>query len=77
MQSCIGSPFSSLFKVLFGKKEVRVLMAGLDGVGQTTILYKLKTGETLQTHPTAGFNAETIEHNRLSLTILVILGSKI
>jgi GTPase SAR1 family protein len=35
-----------LFLVLqFGKKEMRILMVGLDAAGKTTILYKLKLGE--------------------------------
>jgi ADP-ribosylation factor family len=29
----------------FGKKEMRILMVGLDAAGKTTILYKLKLGE--------------------------------
>jgi ADP-ribosylation factor 1/2 len=31
--------------VQFGKKEMRILMVGLDAAGKTTILYKLKLGE--------------------------------
>lgn len=27
---------------MFGKKEMRILMVGLDAAGKTTILYKLK-----------------------------------
>jgi hypothetical protein len=30
---------------MFGKKEMRILMVGLDAAGKTTILYKLKLGE--------------------------------
>jgi len=29
---------------LFGKRELRALMLGLDAAGKTTILYKLKLG---------------------------------
>ena len=32
----------------FGKKEMRILMVGLDAAGKTTILYKLKLGEGKQ-----------------------------
>ena len=33
----------------------RVLMLGLDAAGKTTLLYKLKLGETALTVPTVGF----------------------
>ena len=46
--------FHSLFKSLFGKKEMRILMVGLDAAGKTTILYKLKLGEIVTTIPTIG-----------------------
>jgi len=38
----MGGTFAKLFKGLFGKKEMRILMVGLDAAGKTTILYKLK-----------------------------------
>ena len=50
----MGSAFASLFKGLFGKKEMRILMVGLDAAGKTTILYKLKLGEIVTTIPTIG-----------------------
>ena len=46
--------FGALFKGLFGKKEMRILMVGLDAAGKTTILYKLKLGEIVTTIPTIG-----------------------
>lgn len=46
--------FTSMFKGLFGKKEMRILMVGLDAAGKTTILYKLKLGEVVTTIPTIG-----------------------
>lgn len=45
-----------LFSKLFGKKEMRILMVGLDAAGKTTILYKLKLGEVVTTIPTLGEN---------------------
>ncbi|KRZ97912.1 ADP-ribosylation factor 1-like 2 [Trichinella sp. T8] len=59
----------SLFKGLFGKKEVRILMVGLDAAGKTTILYKLKLGEIVTTIPTIGFNVETVEYKNISFTV--------
>lgn len=49
----MGNLFANLFKV-FGKKEMRILMVGLDAAGKTTILYKLKLGEIVTTIPTIG-----------------------
>ncbi|KAK2893620.1 hypothetical protein Q8A73_016104 [Channa argus] len=61
--------FASLFKGLFGKKEMRILMVGLDAAGKTTILYKLKLGEIVTTIPTIGFNVETVEFKNISFTV--------
>lgn len=54
--SIMGNIFANLFKGLFGKKEMRILMVGLDAAGKTTILYKLKLGEIVTTIPTIGKN---------------------
>jgi len=50
----MGNIFEKLFRGLFGKKEMRILMVGLDAAGKTTILYKLKLGEIVTTIPTIG-----------------------
>uniref|UniRef100_A0AAY5KQT4 ADP-ribosylation factor 2b n=1 Tax=Esox lucius TaxID=8010 RepID=A0AAY5KQT4_ESOLU len=65
----MGNMFGSLFKGLFGKKEMRILMVGLDAAGKTTILYKLKLGEIVTTIPTIGFNVETVEYKNISFTV--------
>ncbi|XP_014775078.1 ADP-ribosylation factor 1-like 2 [Octopus bimaculoides] len=65
----MGNVFASLFKNLFGKKEMRILMVGLDAAGKTTILYKLKLGEIVTTIPTIGFNVETVEYKNISFTV--------
>ena len=54
---------------LFGKKEMRILMVGLDAAGKTSILYKLKLGEIVTTIPTIGFNVETVEYKNISFTV--------
>jgi ADP-ribosylation factor 1/2 len=51
------------------KKDVRILMVGLDSAGKTTVLYKLKLGEIVTTIPTIGFNVETISYKNLSFTV--------
>ena len=50
----MGLTISSLFGRLFAKKQMRILMVGLDAAGKTTILYKLKLGEIVTTIPTIG-----------------------
>lgn len=52
----MGLAFSKIFDKLWGKKEMRILMVGLDAAGKTTILYKLKLGEIVTTIPTIGMN---------------------
>jgi ADP-ribosylation factor family len=43
------------------KRELRIILAGLDAARKTTILYKLKLGEIVTTVPTIGFNVETVD----------------
>ncbi|KAG7248276.1 hypothetical protein CRUP_025283 [Coryphaenoides rupestris] len=49
--SNMGGFFSSLFSGLFGSREMRILILGLDGAGKTTILYRLQVGEVVTTIP--------------------------
>ncbi|WOL03607.1 small GTPase superfamily, Rab type [Canna indica] len=65
----MGLTFGKLFSRLFAKKEMRILMVGLDAAGKTTILYKLKLGEIVTTIPTIGFNVETVEYKNISFTV--------
>ena len=41
-------------------------MLGLDAAGKTTILYKLKLNETVNTIPTIGFNVEQLTYKNLT-----------
>ncbi|CAH8541132.1 unnamed protein product [Heterobilharzia americana] len=59
----------SLFSRLFGSKERRILILGLDGAGKTTILYRLQVGEVVTTIPTIGFNVETVVHKNLKFQV--------
>uniref|UniRef100_A0A3P8RVX3 ARF GTPase 5 n=1 Tax=Amphiprion percula TaxID=161767 RepID=A0A3P8RVX3_AMPPE len=65
----MGLTVSTIFTRLFGKKQMRILMVGLDAAGKTTILYKLKLGEIVTTIPTIGFNVETVEYKNISFTV--------
>ena len=50
----MGGAFSSLERMMFAEKDMRILMVGLDAGGKTTVLYKLKLGEVVSTIPTIG-----------------------
>jgi len=65
----MGNLFAKVFNSLFGTKEQRILMVGLDAAGKTTILYKLKLGEVVTTIPTIGFNVETVEYKNIKFTV--------
>ena len=43
-------------------QSTEVLIVGADGVGKTTLLYKLKFNENVTTIPTIGFNVEEINY---------------
>jgi small GTP-binding protein len=47
--------------------EIRTLLLGLDNAGKTSIVYKLKLDEVVETTPTIGFNVETIEYKGMKL----------
>ena len=51
------------------KIEMRVVTLGLDGAGKTSILFKLKQNEFIQTIPTIGFNVETLEYKNIKFTV--------
>ena len=51
----LGNLFSE-----WGNRRARILMLGLDAAGKTTIVYKIKLNETVNTIPTIGFNVEEV-----------------
>ena len=55
----MGAFFSRMIDAFasFGAEQpARVLMLGLDAAGKTTILYKVKLNENVQTTPTIGIH---------------------
>ena len=50
-------------------------MIGLDSVGKTTILFKLKLGEIVDISPKIGFKAETVESKNIKLLVWDVCGS--
>ncbi|VDI09802.1 E3 ubiquitin-protein ligase TRIM23-like [Mytilus galloprovincialis] len=70
LDPAIPITFTKDNRVHIGPKiEMRVVTLGLDHAGKTSILFKLKQNEFIQTIPTIGFNVETIEYKNLKFTI--------
>ncbi|XP_052305156.1 ADP-ribosylation factor 1 isoform X2 [Populus trichocarpa] len=65
----MGILFSKMFSSVFGNKEARILVLGLDNAGKTTILYRLQMGEVVSTIPTIGFNVETVQYNNIKFQV--------
>ncbi|GMP55448.1 hypothetical protein CsSME_00020263 [Camellia sinensis var. sinensis] len=79
----MGIVFTRLFSSLFGNKEARILVLGLDNAGKTTILYQLQMGEVVFTIPSwysflvsfsIGFNVETVQYNNIKFQVWDLVG---
>lgn len=68
--------FSQIWAQFFGFTEMRILMLGMDAAGKTSILYRLKLGEEVETIPTLGFNVETLHRGNLRLIVWDIGGQE-
>ncbi|KAH6625159.1 ADP-ribosylation factor family-domain-containing protein [Boeremia exigua] len=65
----MGGSISKMMGKIFGSKEMRLLMLGLDAAGKTTILYKLKLDQDVTTIPTVGFNVETVTYKNTKFNV--------
>eukprot|EP00732_Lithocolla_globosa_P006962 Lithocolla_globosa_v1_NODE_8469_length_813_cov_785.156168.p1 type:complete len:181 gc:universal NODE_8469_length_813_cov_785.156168:650-108(-) len=65
----MGAKISKILDKIFGSKEMRILMLGLDAAGKTTILYKLKLNQSVTTIPTVGFNVETVTYKNVKFNV--------
>mmetsp|Transcript_19331 Transcript_19331/g.28579 ORF Transcript_19331/g.28579 Transcript_19331/m.28579 type:complete len:185 (-) Transcript_19331:85-639(-) len=67
----MGIFLSKVFQAVFGSKEVRILILGLDNAGKTTILYRLQneSDEEIQTIPTIGFNVEMLQYKNIKFQV--------
>ncbi|KAK9453281.1 ADP-ribosylation factor family-domain-containing protein [Dipodascopsis uninucleata] len=65
----MGNSMARLMARLFGTKEVRLLMLGLDAAGKTTILFRLKLGLKVTTIPTVGFNVESVTYKNIKFNV--------
>ena len=65
----MGGFLSTFSKLLWSKREIRILILGLDNAGKTTLLYRLKIGEVVSTTPTIGFNVESVTYKTLNFSV--------
>ncbi|VEL39021.1 unnamed protein product [Protopolystoma xenopodis] len=72
---------------MFGSREMRILMLGLDAAGKTSkslnlgcifqaILYRLKLGSSVTTIPTVGFNVETVQYKNIKFNVWDVGGQE-
>lgn len=73
MKNVFGSKSNSSF--LSSERDVSISVAGLDGVGKTTIINRLLNEEITETYSTYGINQEIVNINGLKLG-LTDLGGK-
>lgn len=67
----MGGYLSTFSRLIWAKKEIRILILGLDNAGKTTLLYRLKIGEVVTTIPTIGFNVESVTYKNLNFNVWV------
>lgn len=74
----MGNLFTNLTKAFnklsSSKKASSIIMLGLDAAGKTTILYKLRLNEQIQTIPTIGFNVEQVSYKNIEFSVWDIGG---
>ncbi|PAA92468.1 hypothetical protein BOX15_Mlig003408g1, partial [Macrostomum lignano] len=54
---------------LFGSRQCKLLLVGLDNAGKTTVLYQLVLGETVHIAPTIGSNVEELQWRGLKFLL--------
>ncbi|AMD21547.1 HFL309Cp [Eremothecium sinecaudum] len=72
----MGNSFSKVLGKLFGSREMKILMLGLDNAGKTTILYKLKLNKIRTSAPTVGFNVETVTFRNVKFNMWDVGGQE-
>jgi len=72
----MGILLSKIWYSLFGDKEHKVIIVGLDNAGKTTILYQFLMDEVVQTTPTIGSNVEEVRWKNIQFFMWDIGGQE-
>lgn len=72
----MGNSLSRALNLIFGSREMKILMLGLDNAGKTTILYKLKLNKRRDSAPTVGFNIETVSYKNIKFNMWDVGGQE-
>ena len=67
--------FFSFWKNLFSSDlEFKILILGLNDVGKTTIIERIRTGDYEQTVPTIGYQYDELKINNVTLKVWDLSG---
>ena len=66
----------TLLQKLFPKIKYRIGIVGLHGAGKTSILYKLKTGKSVDPFPSVGLNVEEFEFANVIMVAFDMCGGE-
>ena len=65
-----------VFSKLFGEKQAKIVMIGLNNAGKTSLLYRMQLGDLIQTAPTTSFNYEELTVNQINFKIWDLAGQR-
>src|SRR5688572_28443109 len=78
---CSSFPMGNVLKAirnLFPQdRKVRILLLGLDNAGKTTLLYRMKLGDVINTVPTIGFNVESVQYKNVRNSTAIFTPSRV
>lgn len=66
----MGILISRIFKSILGDgQKAKIVIVGLNNAGKTTILYRMHTGQAMQTQPTIASNVEEVKYDELTFQV--------